>query len=199
MADTTVERHSDHLGEHPASEGRRNFLFLATGAVGAVTAGALAWPFIHQMNPDASVQALSSVAVDLTPIEEGQEISVMWRGKPVFVRHLTDAEIAEARAVDVSTLRDPQTFEERLPGGGDGGPGGAVPVGGYEKWLIQIGVCTHLGCIPIAYEGDYDGWFCPCHGSHYDTAGRIRQGPAVSNLVIPEPIVFETETDVVIG
>ena len=186
MADTTAERHRDHLGEHPASEGRRNFLFLATGAVGAVTAGALAWPFIHQMNPDASVQALSSVSIDLSPIEEGQEISVMWRGKPVFVRHLTDAEIAEARAVDVSSLRDPQAFEDRVPEG-------------HEKWLIQVGVCTHLGCIPIAYEGEYDGWFCPCHGSHYDTAGRIRQGPAVSNLLIPDPIVFETETEVIVG
>ncbi len=191
VADTSVDR----LDDAPASEGRRNFLFLATGAVGAVTVGAIAWPFVHQMNPDASVQALASVSIDLSPIEEGQEISVMWRGKPVFVRHLTDAEIVEAREVDISTLRDPQSFDERLPGGG----GGVAPVGGFEKWLIQIGVCTHLGCIPIAYEGDYDGWFCPCHGSHYDTAGRIRRGPATSNLAIPDPIVFESDTSVVVG
>ena len=170
----------------PASEGRRNFLFLATGAVGAVTVGAMAWPFIHQMNPDASVQAAGTVAVDLSPIEVGQEISVMWRGKPVFVRHLTETEIAEARATDLSDLKDPQTFDERV-------------VEGYERWLIQIGVCTHLGCIPIAYEGDYDGWFCPCHGSHYDTAGRIRRGPAIENLWLPEPITFVSDTEVLVG
>ena len=182
MADTTVER----LGDAPASEGRRNFLYLATGAVGAVTAGALAWPFIHQMNPDASVQAAGTVAIDLSPIEVGQEISVMWRGKPVFVRHLTETEIEEARATPLGELRDPQPFEERV-------------TEGYEQWLIQVGVCTHLGCIPLAYEGDYEGWFCPCHGSHYDTAGRIRRGPAPTNMLVPEQIAFVSDTEVALG
>ena len=182
MADTTVDR----LDDAPASEGRRNFLYLATGAVGAVTVGAMAWPFVHQMNPDASVQAAGTVTIDLSPIERGQEVSVMWRGKPVFVRYLTEAEIEEAQAVPMTDLKDPQSFEDRV-------------TAGYEQWLIQVGVCTHLGCIPLAYEGDYEGWFCPCHGSHYDTAGRIRRGPATSNMMIPEQITFVTDTEVVLG
>ena len=184
MTDTVDYSGSDI--HHPRNEGRRSFLFLATGAVGAVTVGAIAWPFVHQMNPDASVQALSTVNIDLGPIEVGQEVSVMWRGKPIFVRHLTETEIDEARATPMETLKDPATFEERI-------------TVGYERWLIQIGVCTHLGCIPLSYDGEYDGWFCPCHGSHYDTAGRIRRGPAPLNLELPDPINFVSDTEVRIG
>ncbi|WP_321447306.1 ubiquinol-cytochrome c reductase iron-sulfur subunit [uncultured Cohaesibacter sp.] len=164
---------------------RRDFLYIATGAFGAVGAAALAWPFIDQMNPDASAVALSSIEVDISSIEEGQSLTVKWRGKPVFIRHRTPTEIEEAKAVDVADLRDPQTDEERTKPG-------------KEQWLIMIGICTHLGCVPEGQKGDYDGWFCPCHGSHYDSAGRIRQGPAPLNLELP-PYEFVSDTLIKIG
>ncbi|SFO47367.1 ubiquinol-cytochrome c reductase iron-sulfur subunit [Cohaesibacter marisflavi] len=164
---------------------RRDFLYIATGAFGAVGAAALAWPFIDQMNPDASAVALSSIEVDISSIEEGQSLTVKWRGKPVFIRHRTPTEIEEAKAVDVADLRDPQTDEERVKPG-------------KEQWLIMIGICTHLGCVPEGQKGDYDGWFCPCHGSHYDSAGRIRQGPAPLNLELP-PYEFVSDTLIKIG
>ena len=168
-----------------AEHTRRDFLYIATGAFGAVGAAALAWPFIDQMNPDATALALASIEVDLSSLEEGQSMTVKWRGKPIFIRYRTQKEIEEAKAVDVSTLRDPQTDEERTKAG-------------KEQYLVMIGICTHLGCVPLGQQGDYDGWFCPCHGSHYDTAGRIRQGPAPLNLELP-PYEFVSDTQIVIG
>ena len=164
-------------------ETRRDFLYLATGVVGAVGAAVSVWPFIHQMNPSASVLALASTDVDLSGIEEGQSITVLWRGKPVFVRHRTPSEITEAEDADFNALPDPQSDMERVK---------------RREWQILVGVCTHLGCVTLSHRGDYQGWFCPCHGSHYDTSGRIRKGPAPSNLAVPE-YVFLDETTVRIG
>lgn len=178
--------HSDSTHAAPAGETRRDFIVLAASAMGAVGAGVVAWPLINSLNPSADVLALASTEVDLTPIAEGQEIKVKWRGKPVFIRHRTKADIAAAEAVDISTLRDPQADKDRVKAG-------------KAQWLVQIGVCTHLGCVPLGNgSGDFKGWFCPCHGSHYDTAGRIRKGPAPHNLVIP-PYEFLTDTTVKIG
>jgi ubiquinol-cytochrome c reductase iron-sulfur subunit len=164
---------------------RRDFLYIATGAMAAVGAAAVAWPFINQMNPDASVQALSSIEVDLAPVAEGQSITIKWRGKPVFIRHRTAKEIEESKAVPLNQLPDPATDEERTKEG-------------HQPFLVMVGICTHLGCVPLGQQGDYDGWFCPCHGSHYDTAGRIRKGPAPRNLEIP-PYEFISDTRVRIG
>lgn len=169
-------------------ETRRDFLLYASTAVGVAGAGLALWPFIHSMNPAADTLALASTDVDLSPIAEGQAITVMWRGKPVFVRHRTAAEIESARAVDVSGLRDPQKDEERVK---------------KSQWLVMVGVCTHLGCIPLGQKaadpkGDFGGWFCPCHGSHYDTSGRIRKGPAPLNLPVPD-YAFLDESTVKIG
>ncbi len=167
-------------GEDP---NRRDFLYLATGAFAAVGAANIAWPLIDQMNPDASVKALASIEVDLDGIEVGQNLTVTWRGKPVFIRRRTETEISEARAVDVTTLPDPQTDMERVL---------------KDEWLVMIGICTHLGCVPLGEAGDFNGWFCPCHGSHYDTSGRIRKGPAPLNLEIPE-YDFVADTRIKIG
>lgn len=164
---------------------RRDFLYIATGAVGAVGVAGAAWPLINQLNPDASVLALASIRVDIAPIVEGSSVTIMWRGMPVFIRHRTAAEIAEAQSVPLSDLKDPETDSQRVHEG-------------YEQWLIMIANCTHLGCVPVGEAGDFDGWFCPCHGSHYDTAGRIRRGPAPKNLVVP-PYEFITDTVVEIG
>jgi ubiquinol-cytochrome c reductase iron-sulfur subunit len=179
--------------EH-ADSSRRDFLYLATGAVGAVGAALTVWPFINQMNPDASVLALASVEVDLAPIAEGQEITIKWRGNPVFVRHRLAAEIEAAKAVAIADLPDPLARNANLPDSDQATDVNRV-VGGKEQFLIMMGVCTHLGCVPLPNEGDYavvegngkhGGWFCPCHGSHYDTAGRIRKGPAPQNLAVPQ-------------
>jgi ubiquinol-cytochrome c reductase iron-sulfur subunit len=163
---------------------RRDFLFIATGAVGAVGAAAAVWPLIDQMNPDAAALALASIEVDVSAVEPGQIISVKWRGKPVFIRRRTPEELEQANSVPVDSLPDPYARNANLP---DDAPATdanrAVP--GREEWLIVIGVCTHLGCIPLGNQGEYDGWFCPCHGSVYDVSGRIRQGPAPENLAIP--------------
>ncbi len=174
----------------PPGEGetRRDFLLYATTAVGAVGTAVALWPFIDSMNPAADVLALSTTEVDLTPIAEGQAITVMWRGKPVFVRHRTAAEIQEAEAVAITELRDPQKDEDRVK---------------KPEWLVMVGVCTHLGCIPLGQKpadpkGDFGGWFCPCHGSHYDTSGRIRKGPAPANLPVPE-YAFTSDTTIRIG
>ncbi|WP_210246391.1 ubiquinol-cytochrome c reductase iron-sulfur subunit [Youhaiella tibetensis] len=164
---------------------RRDFLYVATGAVGAVAVAGVAWPLINQMNPDASVLALASAEYDLTPIAEGQSVTVKWRGLPVFIRHRTPKEIQEAQAVPLSELKDPETDEQRTKPG-------------HEQWLVMIANCTHLGCIPVGESGEYDGWFCPCHGSVYDTAGRIRKGPAPKNLVVP-PYQFLSDTKIQIG
>lgn len=175
---------------HAVEPTRRDFLYVATGAFAAVGAGAAVWPLIDQMNPDASVLALASIELDIGAVPVGQEITVKWRGKPVFVRHRTEAEIAAAESVDVAALPDPQTDDERLKAG---------PNGELEKqWLVLIGICTHLGCVPLAYKGEYDGYFCPCHGSVYDTSGRIRKGPAPTNLEVP-PYQFVSDTKIKIG
>lgn len=156
------------------NETRRDFIVLSAGAMAAVGAGSVVWPLVASMNPSADVLALSSTEVDLAPVAEGQSITVLWRGKPVFIRHRTAEEIAAARSVDIIDLPDPQKDEERVHPGKD-------------QWLVMLGVCTHLGCVPLGNRaGDYNGWFCPCHGSHYDTSGRIRKGPAPSNLAVPE-------------
>lgn len=165
---------------------RRDFMVLSASAMGAVGAAAALWPFIDSMNPSADVLALASTEVDLGAIAEGQEIKVMWRGKPVFIRHRTAKEIEIAASVPMSDLPDPQADAERVKEG-------------KAQWLIMVGVCTHLGCVPVGNEaGDYQGWFCPCHGSHYDTSGRIRKGPAPKNLAIP-PYEFTSDSAVRIG
>jgi ubiquinol-cytochrome c reductase iron-sulfur subunit len=175
---------------HAVEPTRRDFLYVATGAFAAIGAAAAVWPLIDQMNPDASVLALASIELDIGSVPLGQEITVKWRGKPVFVRHRTEEEIKEAEAVDITELRDPQTDDARLMKG---------PDGKLEKeWLILIGICTHLGCVPLAYKGEYDGYFCPCHGSVYDTSGRIRKGPAPLNLAVP-PYEFLSATKIKIG
>jgi ubiquinol-cytochrome c reductase iron-sulfur subunit len=169
-----------------ASPTRRDFLYIATGAAGAIGVGFALVPMIAQMNPDAStVAAGAPIEVDLAPIAEGQVVKVTWRSKPIFISHRTQQEVEEARAVPLSSLPDPQTDQERTKPG-------------HEPWLVVIGICTHLGCIPIANQGEYGGWFCPCHGSHYDNAGRIRRGPAPANLAIP-PYQFVSDTKIQIG
>ena len=173
-----------HLsGEAAVDQSRRDFLFIATGAAGAVAVGATVWPLVDQMNPDASTLALASTEVDLSAVAEGQILTIKWRGKPVFVRHRTKKEIEDAVNTPLSELRDPQTDAQRVK---------------KPEWLIVVGVCTHLGCIPLGHEGKYEGWFCPCHGSVYDTSGRIRQGPAPLNLEVPE-YAFLSDAKVRIG
>ena len=180
---------------HAEEPTRRDFLYVATGSVAAVGAAASIWPFIHQMNPDASVQALAAIEVDLSAIEEGQSVSVLWRGKPVFIRHRTATEIDEARSVALDQLPDPLSRNENL-----GADASAADENRAEKpeWLIMVGVCTHLGCIPLGQQGEFGGWFCPCHGSHYDTSGRIRKGPAPENLPVPD-YEYLSDTQVRIG
>lgn len=162
---------------------RRDFLFIATGAAGVAAVASAVWPLIDQMNPDASILAAASTEVDLSHIAEGQIVTVKWRGKPVFVRHRTAKEIAESRAVPLSDLRDPASDQSRVQ---------------KPEWLVVIGICTHLGCVPLGHRGLYDGWFCPCHGSVYDLAARIREGPAPYNLVLP-PYKFISDTKISIG
>jgi len=169
---------------------RRDFLYIATGAFTAVGAAGVLWPMIDQMNPSADVLALSSVEVDVSGIAPGQAIKTIWRSKPVFVRNLTPAEIEAANAVDPKTLRHPETLADRTKPG-------------KTNWLVTLGICTHLGCVPLGAaegenKGDYGGYFCPCHGSHYDTAARIRRGPAPTNLEVP-PYTFKTDTLIEIG
>ena len=162
---------------------RRDFLFLATGAAAAVGAGALVWPLVDQMNPDRSTMAAASIEVDLTAITVGQIVTVKWRGGPVFIRRRTPKEIETAQQTSLSDLRDPQTDADRVKN---------------PDWLIVVGICTHLGCVPNGNEGDYGGWKCHCHGSVYDTSGRIRSGPAPLNLPVPE-YAFLSSTKVKIG
>jgi ubiquinol-cytochrome c reductase iron-sulfur subunit len=167
MADAT------HPG--PAPDTRRDFVYLVTAGAGVVGTAAVIWPLIDSMNPAADTLAMASIEVDLAPVAVGQAITVKWRGKPIFIRHRTPEEIAEAEAVPLGDLPDPQSDEARVE---------------KPEWLVLVGVCTHLGCVPrgqspIDARGDYGGWFCPCHGSHYDTSGRIRKGPAPRNLEVP--------------
>ena len=150
---------------------RREFLFTVTYTVGAVGVGAAIWPLIDQMNPDSSVKALATTEVDVSGVKIGKTITVLWRGKPIFIRWRTQEEIKEASAVDLKDLKDPQKDSDRAKN---------------PEWLVMVGVCTHLGCVPLGIKGEYNGWFCPCHGSHYDISGRIRKGPAPNNLEIPK-------------
>lgn len=184
MAEAAV----DHQQNAEDGETRRDFLYLVTGAATAVGAGSVVWPLVETMNPSADVLALASTEVDLGAVEEGMSITVKWRGKPVFIRHRTADEIQKANAVELGELRDPQSDAERVE---------------KPEWLIMVGVCTHLGCVPLGQkpnddQGDYGGWFCPCHGSHYDSSGRIRKGPAPLNLEVPE-YTFLDDTTVQIG
>ena len=181
---------TDNKDKQDVQQSKRDFLYLTTAATAAVGAASLGWAFIDSMNPAADTLALASTEVNVAPIEKGQAITVMWRGKPVFVRRRTDQEIEAARSVDVSTLRDPQTDDART-------------LDGEAEWLVVVGICTHLGCVPLGQKpaevrGEYGGWFCPCHGSHYDTSGRIRKGPAPKNLAVPE-YEFLNETTIRIG
>lgn len=178
MAEQATGAHAGHGPSHGHGEGgtRRDFLFVASGAIAGMGAVITAWPIINSMNPSQDVLALATIEVDLAPVAEGQSLTVMWRGKPIFVRHRTKEEIDEARAVPLDELRDPQTDEER-----------AIK----PEYLVMVGVCTHLGCVPQGQKqgqprGEYGGWFCSCHGSQYDTSGRIRKGPAPKNLVVPD-------------
>lgn len=181
----------------PAEPTRRDFLILATGAMGAVGIAGAVWPFIDQMNPDASTRALASVEIDVSAIEPGQAITVPWRGKPVFVRNRTPEEIEAAKEVNLADLRDQQARNDNVPAGTEATDENRAAAG-KENFLILVGVCTHLGCIPLGQQGDFGGWFCPCHGSHYDTAGRIRKGPAPENLHVPV-YTFLSDTKVRIG
>jgi ubiquinol-cytochrome c reductase iron-sulfur subunit len=183
VADTVAtSSHAPGSGDDPS---RRDFIHIAATAAAVGGVAAVAWPFVDQMNPSSDTLALSSIEFDLTKVTEGQQVVVKWRSKPVFVRYRTPKEIAEAVAVPLSELRDPATDESRHK------PGKA-------QWLILIGVCTHLGCVPNFGGGDYGGWFCPCHGSQYDTSGRIRKGPAPKNLYLPD-YTFLSDTKVKIG
>ncbi len=185
MADIT---HPDGQDGEGNGATRRDFLYLTTAAVGAVGTAAFAWPFIDSMNPAADTLALSSIDVDLSPIAVGQSITVSWRGKPVFVRHRTPGEVQAAEEAPEGDMIDPEPDDARVIN---------------PEWLIVVGVCTHLGCIPLGQKptdqrGEYGGWFCPCHGSHYDTSGRIRKGPAPLNLPVPE-YEFLSDTQIRIG
>jgi ubiquinol-cytochrome c reductase iron-sulfur subunit len=174
---------------------RRDFIYIATGAVAAIGAGFAAWPFVDQMNPTSAVLALSSVEIDISAIQMGQQAVFMWRSKPVFVRRRTPKEIAEAAAVQLSELPDKLARNANLP---DSAPATAANRDIKPEWLVLIGICTHLGCIPLNNQGDFGGYLCPCHGSQYDTAGRIRKGPAPENLYIP-PYAFLSDTKIKIG
>ncbi len=171
-----------------SNEQRRDFLVLTSTAMGVIGTGYLAWPFIKSMNPAADVLALSSIEVDISTIQPGQALTAVWRGKPVFIRHRTKEEITQARVMSIKNLPDPESDEKRTQ---------------KAEWLVVVGVCTHLGCVPLGQKpndnkGEYNGWFCPCHGSHYDTSGRIRRGPAPKNLQVPE-YEFLNDTTIRVG
>ena len=174
---------------------RRDFLYIATGMAGVVGAASFAWPFIDQMRPDASTLAASSIEVNVESLEPGMSLTVKWRGKPVFIRNRTEAEIEEAKAVPLADLKDPLARNANLSSSAEATDTDRSAGEDKENWLVMIGVCTHLGCIPLGQSGEFGGWFCPCHGSHYDTAGRIRKGPAPENLAVP---VFSFVSDSVI-
>lgn len=177
---------------------RRDFLYVATGMAGVVGAAAVAWPFIDQMRPDASTLAASSIEVDVASLTPGMSLTVKWRGKPVFIRNRTPEEIKAAQDVPLDQLKDPVARNANLAS--DANATDVDRSAGKEKenWLVMVGVCTHLGCVPLGQQGDFGGWFCPCHGSHYDTAGRIRKGPAPQNMAVPV-FSFISDTTIRIG
>ena len=187
------------MAAHTEDATRRDFLVVAASAFAAVGGAATLWPLIQQMNPEASTQAMATTEVDVAPVKEGQAITVMWRGKPVFIRHRTKTEIDTAKGVDLNALPDRSARNEALPESAAASDANRTK-SGKEQWLVMVGICTHLGCIPKGQgisdvKGDYNGWFCPCHGSHYDTSGRIRLGPAPRNLDVP---VYEFTSDTLI-
>ncbi len=165
------------------NKSRRVFIHQASGAMGIVAASVAGWPLIDQMNPSKDVEALSKIEVDISALEEGDSKTVLWRGKPLFIKHRSKKEIEEANSVNLNELPHPESDEDRTKN---------------PKYLVLVGVCTHLGCVPVSDKGDYKGWFCPCHGSHYDTSGRIRRGPAPKNLEIP-PYTFKNDNTILIG
>lgn len=183
--DTPITNNLHHEEE---GETRRDFLALTAASFAAVGAGSVAWPLVNSLNPAKDTLALATVEVDISSIQVGQSITAVWRGKPIFIRRRTEKEISEAEEVDVADLRDKESDEDRVK---------------KAEWLILVGICTHLGCVPVGQKtsdprGDYDGWFCPCHGSHYDSSGRIRKGPAPKNLAVP-PYEFVNDTLIKIG
>ncbi len=169
--------------EKSEKKNRREFLFTASYAVGAVGIGATIWPFVDQMNPDRSVKALATTEVDISQIAPGKSITVLWRGKPVFIKRRTQEEITEAQSVSLDELPHPEKDQDRVK---------------KPEWLVMLGICTHLGCVPLSDKGEYNGWFCPCHGSHYDTSGRIRKGPAPVNMEVPK-YTFLNDNTIKIG
>ena len=184
-----------HAEDHEGT--RRDFLYYATAGTGAIATAAAVWPLVDQMNPSADVQALSSIRVDVGGIEPGTQLTVKWLGKPVFIRRRTPEEIEEARSVDLAELPDGDARNANI----DAGSSAADENRSLDEtgeWLVQMGVCTHLGCVPLGDAGDFGGWFCPCHGSHYDTSGRIRKGPAPENLPVPVA-EFVDETTIKLG
>ena len=181
---------------------RRDFLYYATAGAGVVTAGAAVWPLVNQMNPSADVRALSTIRVDVSGVESGTQLTVQYLGKPVFIRRRTEAEIEAAQGVEMSELVDPVARNPNIPAGADATDANRA-LDETGEWLVMMGVCTHLGCVPLGNAGEYTaggvgGWFCPCHGSHYDTAGRIRKGPAPQNLPVPTA-EFVEETTILLG
>ena len=183
-----VKKNTLKKDSNEEQRGRRDFIVVASYAMAGIGAAAVAWPLIDQMNPAADTLALASIEVDISKIEVGQAITVKWRGKPVFIKHRTEDEINSAQSVELSQLKDPQSDVERVIN---------------PQFLVMVGVCTHLGCVPLGQKtgeirGEYDGWFCPCHGSHYDSSGRIRKGPAPLNLEIP-PYQFASNSLIKIG
>jgi ubiquinol-cytochrome c reductase iron-sulfur subunit len=192
----------DYVASTAEEPNRRDFIVIAGAAFAAVGGAITMWPFVAQMNPDRSAQALASIEVDLSPVKEGQAITAMWRGKPVFIRHRTKAEVEKAKADDSASLPDNSARNLALPESEPALDKNRVKAG-HEQFLILVGICTHLGCIPKGQaigdsKGEFGGWFCPCHGSHYDTSGRIRKGPAPRNLDVP-PYDFVSDTKIKIG
>ncbi|MBE7185755.1 MAG: ubiquinol-cytochrome c reductase iron-sulfur subunit [Methylobacterium mesophilicum] len=193
------ERRGRYVSTHDVSEPtRRDFLYVATGAVGAVGAASVAWPFIDQMRPDASTLALATVEVDVSSLQAGMSLTAKWRGKPIFIRNRTEKEIADAKAVQISDLKDPVARNANVPADAQATDIDRSAGEGKENWIVMVGSCTHLGCVPLGQAGDFGGWFCPCHGSHYDTAGRVRKGPAPQNLAVPV-FTFISDTKIRIG
>lgn len=184
-----------HADDHDGAT-RRDFLYYATAGAGVVATGAAVWPLVNQMNPSADVQALASIDVDISSIEPGTQLTVKWLGKPVFIRRRTPDEIEAARAVELSELPDQGAENANQVGADASDENRSLDEEG--EWLVMIGVCTHLGCVPLGDAGDFGGWFCPCHGSHYDTSGRIRKGPAPTNLPVPIA-TFSDETTLTLG
>ncbi len=180
-----------HAEEHQGT--RRDFIYYATAGAGAVMTGAAVWPLVNQMNPSADVRALASIRVDVSAVEVGSQLTLLWQGKPVFVRRRTQDEIDAARAVNLADLVDGNAENANLDADATAtDQNRALSEDGV--WLVQMGSCTHLGCVPLGEQGDFGGWFCPCHGSHYDTAGRIRKGPAPRNLPIPVAAFVDANT-----